>query len=99
MRSSAEFTASPSQLRAMYEHGWGIAEIMYRTGKAYIEVISKLSEAGTKLITGGPHDTSDCVRHDHALAVAHENGATCCVCTAKPRSRRQARLMKGGVYA
>lgn len=77
MNAKLQFTGTPTQLRAMYDHGWGIAEIMERTGKPYIEVRGKLLEAGTELITGGPHDTSDC-EHDHSLAVDHANGATCC---------------------
>lgn len=66
-----------AELRAMYEHGWGIAKIMEYTGKPYIEVRGKLLEAGTTLITGGPHDTNECW-HDHSLAVMHDQGATCC---------------------
>lgn len=77
MSAELRFTGTPSQLRAMYEHGWGIAEIMERTGKPYIEVRGKLLEAGTKLITGGPHDTSEC-EHDHSLEIMHDQGATCC---------------------
>lgn len=84
MSTNLEFTGTPTQLRAMYEHGWGIYEIMTRTGKPYIEVRSKLLEAGTTLITGGPHDVYDCL-HDHSLAVSHESGATCC--RANPRLR------------
>lgn len=86
-----EFTGTPTQLRTMYEHGWGIASIMERTGKSYVEVFSKLLEAGTHLITGGPHETCP-PSHDHSLAIAHANGAKCCVPTARHRSRRQVRL-------
>lgn len=82
--STFEFTGTPTQLRAMYEHGWGIYEIMTRTQKPYIEVRSKLLEAGTNLITGGPHDMTDCL-HDHSLATMHAQGATCC--RANPRLR------------
>lgn len=84
MSADLQFTGTPSQLRAMYEHGWGIYEIMMRTGKPYIEVRSKLLEAGTHLITGGPHDQKDCM-HDHTLAIMHDQGATCC--RANPRLR------------
>lgn len=92
--SKTEFTGSAAQLRVMYEHGWGITEIMARTAKPYIEVITRLQSAGTKLITGGPHDTTDCLHH-HELETEHANGATCCVCTAKPRSRRELRIAGG----
>ena len=84
MNAQLQFTGTPRQLREMYEHGWGIAEIMERTGKEYIEVRSRLLEAGTVLITGGPHDTDDC-DHQHWLTEAHENGAPCC--EANPRLR------------
>lgn len=74
MGYSIAFTGSPVQMRAMYEHGYQIAEIMEVTGKSYMEVRSRLLEAGTTLITGGPHDLEHCL-HDHSLADAHATGA------------------------
>jgi hypothetical protein len=68
-----EFTGSPTQMRAMYEHGYSLLQIMEMTGKAYIEVRTRLLEAGTTLLTGGPHATDYC-RHDHSLAGAHARG-------------------------
>ncbi len=79
MRSILEFTGTPSQMRAMYEHGWGVAEIMYQSGKTYEQVTTGLRESGTTLVTGGPHAFTSCRgRHDHTLAHAHANGARCC---------------------
>lgn len=68
-----EFTGSPTQIRAMYEHGYSMLDIMTMTGQGYIEVRTKALEAGTTLITGGPHATDYC-RHDHTLARAHARG-------------------------
>jgi len=75
--SPFEFTGTPKQMRVMYEHGWGVAEIMERSGKSYEQVMMGLREAGTVLITGGPHDTGKCL-HNHDLADAHARGARCC---------------------
>ncbi len=88
-----EFKATPLQMRAMYEHGWGIIQIMERTGKDYGEVYARLLDAGTRLVTSGPHDFSTCRgRHNHRLAYAHAKGAACCECTVRPRSRRERRI-------
>lgn len=62
--SKLEFSPTPTRLRNMYESGRGVYEIMDITGLDYSEVLSRLREAGTRLITGGPHDTSKC-RHRH----------------------------------
>jgi len=62
--SKLEFSSTPTRLRIMYESGRGVYEIMDLTGLDYPEVISRLREAGTRLITGGPHDTSKC-HHRH----------------------------------
>jgi len=88
-----EFTGSPTQMRAMYEHGYGMVEIMSMTGKAYIEVRTGLLEAGTTLLTGGPHETDYC-RHDHTLARAHARGECRHPVTPglRPRTRRNEAL-------
>ena len=62
--SKLEFRPTPTRLRVMYESGMGVCEIMNLTGLDYPEVITRLRDAGTHLITGGPHDTSKC-HHPH----------------------------------
>lgn len=85
---------TPTKLRAMYEHGYGIAVIMDMTGAPYIEVFTKLRDAGTTLITGGPHDTTRC-QHDHTLAAKHASGECQHPVTAKPytAAERKARAL------
>jgi len=56
------FKGTPSQLRAMYEHGLGVSEIMRQTGEDYETVQNKLKAAGTKVQTGGPKNKC---RHPH----------------------------------
>ncbi len=82
-----EFTASPAQLRIMYETGYGIADIMARTGKEYGDVMERLRSANVELVTGGPHDIRSCRdRHDHDV---HARGTDCCR-VARKRHRRAA---------
>lgn len=82
-----EFSGTPSQLRAMYEHGYGISEIMELSGLPYGEVLPRLTAAGTSLITGGPHDISRC-HHPHYLAEDHATGR----CVHPAGSKRRARV-------
>lgn len=64
--SSPKFTGSPAQLKAKYESGQNVSKIMDETGMDYEEVSTRLRRAGTKLVTGGPHDISKCKgRHSH----------------------------------
>lgn len=82
-----EFTGNHSQLKALYESGYGVAAIMATSGLDYERVITRLKAAGVTLITGGPHDVTKC-HHAHDVAQHHENGARCC----EPKSgRRRAR--------
>lgn len=71
-----EYGATPTKMRTMYEHGFGIALIMGLTGRSYEEVLMKLRQSGTRLITGGPHDVEHC-RHDHSLEALHQPGGSC----------------------
>lgn len=71
-----EYGVTPTKMRTMYEHGFGIARIIELTGRQYEEVLTKLRQAGTRLITGGPHDVEHC-RHDHGLEALHEPGGSC----------------------
>lgn len=61
-------------MRQMYESGYGVMRILEYTGMSYIDVHTRLVEAGTALITGGPHDTERC-RHEHWLSEKHANGS------------------------
>ena len=47
------FKGTPSQLRAMYEHGKSIKQIMDETGKDYATVQKDLRAARTPLRAGG----------------------------------------------
>lgn len=47
------FKGTPSQLRAMYEHGKSIKQIMDETGKDYETVQRDLRAARTPLRAGG----------------------------------------------
>jgi len=47
------FKGTPSQLRAMYEHGKSIKQIMDETGKDYATVQRELRAARTPLRAGG----------------------------------------------
>lgn len=93
-----EYGVTPTKMRIMYEHGYGVARIMELTGRSYEEVQTKLRGSGVRLITGGPHDLEHC-RHDHSLEPLHEPGGSCIHpvtsrrYTAKERKARQAELV------
>jgi hypothetical protein len=88
-----EYGVTPSKMRIMYEHGYGVALIMELTGRAYEEVTTKLRQSGTRLITGGPHDVEHC-RHDHSLEALHEPGGSCThPVTSRRYTQRERRLL------